>query len=80
MSNELDIEVMKNLYDFGALIAYKVVYFDPITFQIVNHLYTFDEQCAKNTCESLVKQKLYFPKIESFMVKFNNAFAKKETV
>lgn len=78
MDKELDIDVMQNLYGFGGLIAYRVVYFDPSTLSVKCDCITFDEETAQNTLKML-KDVCRSAGIESFMVKFDGAFSKKQT-
>jgi hypothetical protein len=78
MKAELDIELMKKLYEFGGLLAYKVIYFDSVVFKVVTHCITFDESYAKNQQEMLQLAGHTVGR-EELMVKFDNAFLKKET-
>jgi hypothetical protein len=79
MKAELDLDVIKGLYEFGGLIAYKVIYFDPVIFKVVESCVTFDEKHAKETMKSL-QDRGFTTGMDNFLVKFNNAFAKNESV
>lgn len=73
--NEPNIEILKNLYEFGGLLAYRVKYCDPIIFQVVHGRATFNEETAKNELDAL-KRAGFAAGIESFMVHFDGAFKK----
>ena len=73
---KLDIEVIKNLHEFGSLIVYELKCFDPITFQTITAFRTFDEDYAKTMAEDYRKRDFYCS-IQSFHVDFNKAFSKK---
>ena len=73
---DLDIETLRRLYDFGGLLVYRVVYFDPVLFRVTNGRVTFSEEAAKAELEGL-KRAGFMAGIESFMVKFDGAFSKR---
>lgn len=67
-----DIEWLRKMLDFGGIIAYRVVFFDPVSFQIVKLGMTFNEDFAKSELEERLKTARY-AYIEETMVKFNGA-------
>jgi len=75
-SPQLDIEVIKNLYEFGALIVYEVHLFDPLFFKIDTVMRTFSHKAAKKYADSLIKNGNKVEIIEYF-VKFHEAYSKK---
>ena len=75
---ELDVELMKKLYEFGGLLSYKVMYFDTVSFSIRQAgEMTFNEDSAKALADSLIRNGF---KVEIFsqMVHFNGAWNKFE--
>lgn len=76
---ELDIEVIRSLYEFGALKVYKVTFFDRLLFKIVDYCLTFDSDYAEGQY-SYLKSIKYDARIETFYVNFHEAFMVKETV
>lgn len=72
---EMDVDVMRSLYDFGGLLVYRVAYFDPILFKVTNVLVTFSEEAAQEKLDGL-KRAGFTVGMESFMVKFDGAFSK----
>ena len=53
---ELNVELMKKLYEFGGLFAYQVMYLDTITFTIKqSDTMTFSEEKAKKICDGLTR-------------------------
>ena len=73
---ELDVDVMKKLYDFGGLLAYHIMYLDTVTFTLKQWgEMTFNEERAKSICDGLVRNGF---KVELFrqMVHFDGKWAK----
>lgn len=73
---ELNIDVLRQLYEFGGLLVYRVVYFDPVLFKVTNVIDTFSEETAKAEIERL-KSVGFTAGMESFLVKFDGAFSKR---
>jgi hypothetical protein len=70
---EPDMEVLRRLYYFGGLLVYRVAYFDPVVFKVVNGRVTLNEETAK--AELARRTKAGFTAgMESFMVYFDGAF------
>ncbi len=70
----LDVAIMKRLYNFGGLMAYRVTYFDPLQFKTVDMPATFSEELAN---EQLAEKKRYkfTAGLAQFIIKFDGAFA-----
>lgn len=73
---EPDMDMLRRLYDFGGLMVYRVVRFDPARFEIVKGKATFSEEAAQAEFDELTHAG-FTATIESFIVKFNGAFSKK---
>ena len=73
---DLDVAMMKRLYKFGGLTAYRVTYFDPLQFKTVDMPATFSEELAN---EQLAEKKRwkFTAGMAQFIIKFNGAFALK---
>jgi hypothetical protein len=72
----LDLDLMKKLYEFGGLLAFRVQWFDPLTWETKTKPMTFNEQVAKDLVAHLIAEGFkaaYFQEI----VKFDGAFASK---
>lgn len=76
-AHELDFDVMRKLYDFGGLNVYRVTYFDPILFKVTSGYFTFNEETAQAEIDRL-KRAGFTAGMESFIVKFDGAFAKRQ--
>ena len=72
----LDVDLMRRLYKSGKLIAYRVVYFDKLQFQVRDYHTTFNEDVAIEKMKGLMASG--FPaEIKQFFVKFDGAFSQK---
>ena len=76
---ELDIEMMRRLYDFGGLLAYRVSYFDPVSFSVAHLPATFQESAATAQLERLKRDGFTAGMVE-FLVKFDGAYSKTPNV
>lgn len=76
MATQLDIDVMRKLYEFGGLLSYHVTYFDPVIFQTIETQPTFDEKVAKVTLQQC-KEYGRPAKLVEKLIKFDGAFAVK---
>ena len=76
---EPDMDTLRRLYDFGGLLVYRVVYFDPMLFRVANGRVTFSEEAAQAELDGL-KRAGFTAGMESFMVKFDGAFSKRHNV
>lgn len=72
---ELDEEVMRKLYVFGALLAYRVSYFDPLRFEVVHLPLTFNESVAKAELDTK-KSHGFTAGMAELFVRFDGAFAR----
>lgn len=74
VGHDLDVVMIKRLYKFGGLMAYRVTYFDPLQFKTVDMPTTFSEEVAN---EQLAEKKRYkfTAALEQFIIKFDGAFA-----
>lgn len=75
--HELDVEVMRRLYEFGGLQVYTVTWFDPLTFATEVVVVTFSEEFARARYAS-IKDTGAIVRLDIVTVKFNGAFAKKD--
>lgn len=70
----LNLDTMQKLYDFGGLLAHRVVYFDTVSFKEKQLQMTFNEDIAKELVEHY--KSLGFPvTYYSHIVKFDGAFS-----
>ena len=76
---ELDMEIMRRLYDFGGLLAYRVSYFDPLRFEVVHMPATFHQPTAEAALEAK-KRDGFTAGVAEFLVKFDGAFSKTPNV
>ena len=76
MASELNIGVMQNLYEFGGLLSYRISYFDPAMFQIIEMQPTFSEEVAKINLKRLKENGVEARLVEQ-LIKFDGAFAVK---
>lgn len=74
---ELDVEIIKRLYEFGGLMAYKVQYASPLDLSIVTTCVTFNEDFAKSDLVRLHSVGIAAVLFSS-IVKFDGAFSKKD--
>lgn len=70
---ELDVELMKKLYEFGCLMAYRVEYFNKDTFKIEKLPMTFSEEMVKKEMSRLKREGFKSAYYEVF-VNFDGAF------
>ncbi len=71
---QLNIDLLRKLYEFGGLLVYRVLYFDQIGFRASQVRCTFSESAADEEVAKLRRQG-FQAKIETFMVHFDGAFA-----
>jgi hypothetical protein len=72
---ELDEEVMRKLYAFGGLLAYRVSYFDPMRFEVAHLPMTFHKATAKAALAAK-KRDGFTAGMAEFLVRFDGAYAK----
>lgn len=65
--------MLKRLYAFGALMVYRVSYFDPVMFRTINLPQTFSEERAKETAESH-RRSGFAVSVSWELVRFDGAF------
>jgi hypothetical protein len=71
--NKLDLETIKNLYEFGALLVYEVRLFDKLMFKVDVVMRTFDRQAAQKYADHLIENK-QLVEIFEYWVKFDDAY------
>lgn len=70
----LDIEMMKRLYDWGGLFAYRVETLDPITWTTRTEAYTFNEEEAKSVMKRWQEQGIK-ARMFQYLIKFDGEFS-----
>lgn len=69
----INLEAFQKLYEFGGMMAYQVVRFDPVMFRVETDLATFSEEAAKRRIEQL-KEMGVIAGIESQLIRFDGVF------
>lgn len=70
----LNIEVMKKLYEFGGLYAYKLSYIDPLSLELVVAVNSFNEEYIDKEFDNLKKRGLLTKKERTF-ISFHGAYS-----
>lgn len=70
----LDIEAISRLYEYGALMAYEVEWFDVVTFRMKHERMTFNEEKAKTICDQYLKGG-HEARIRIIQIDFDGAFS-----
>ena len=70
----LDVDMMRRLYEFGTLMAYRADYIDPLTFEVRSDRITFNENRAKEQAAAH-KTHGFAVQIKVLCIHFDGAFA-----